>query len=271
MYISDTFNAYLKRLEPTANYYQSLKLNRLRTARHIESDESVEPTSSRNATSGGASKLMRHSSRSFSNMGDLLDMVSSKTLLNKPGQPAGLKEKNSNLISLLKSTKHPHRLIYSYHFVGKNNDLNVSSDESVCTVDLNNNLANATSRTDTQKSLSSSCLRGIISGRHGKSSWLHNKNQPQSNNTISSLALAAVHATTLTAASATINSNDRQLNKMLNNQSERLMSRIAIDSSRLNTRASLSDAVAPSQPTRKQSATGSLFSFNNLKSHFHYK
>ena len=133
-------NAHFKRMEPSQSYYRSLNLNRPRTAR-LDTVDTIA-TSAKHR-----SKLTaRLSSKSFSNMGDLLDMMHQKpTTSATTQQPAiqptsnqfglaflatsaastRLKEKSNNVLNILNNnymarsaraaTTKSTGLVYSYN------------------------------------------------------------------------------------------------------------------------------------------------------------
>ena len=124
-------------MEPSAAYYSSMKLNRVRTAR-IETEQQIKNKPS-------AHNLTRQSSKSFSHLDELC-----------------LKEKNANVINILNNNNHNNcnnnkTAANSFSYNLQPSRKSKENDEEL---DLNNN-ANAGHR-----SLGSSYLKAIIFKHH---------------------------------------------------------------------------------------------------------
>jgi hypothetical protein len=316
-YMSEVLNSHLRRMEPSESYYSSLKLNRARTAR-------IDAETLATAAKQRPKLVARLSSKSFSNMGDLIDMMhnnnsnkigsnqinpSNALALLTTSTSTRLKEKSSNVLNILNNDnnqqnssssanvrKKSSNFIYGYNFskavVTKEN----GNREQPPPVDVNDNNVGASSSDNHRHSyMGANFLSGIIEGRGKgggaddsrtrilrlKSSKNNGASSGARAHTAAGIQLGAVSslalATTLAAASTGIESEaSHQRLKILNakirlERTSRSLSAKKPESN-LPTLAVPNGTATSTNSSRKQSATGALFtSFSNLKNHFHSK
>jgi hypothetical protein len=274
--------AHLKRMEPSESYYQSLNLNRARTAR-IDADTLA-------TTAKHRSKL---SSKSFSNIGDLVDAMqykgggsSATSRHSRNNEAVGssalmlasarLREKSSNVLNIQNNNNNNNNsnnsakaarasksssFIYSYNF-HKRATAATSINENA--VDVNNNSTTAASSS--------------FFNRSSKSRIEDDLRLSTNNDAMTAIKLAAA------AHTETVNHKHLKFLNSLNTQlrldkSSRSLSIVAPSSradSKLFPSMAVPKVVVSSATSRKQSAGGggsgsSMFSFNNIKQHFQSK
>jgi hypothetical protein len=243
-------------------------------------------------------KITRQYSKSFSNIGDLIN-------LNTMNQTR-LKEKNSNIINInnrmyltsestgnnnatntnnsncnqsnnrvqFRSSQSSGKL-YSYNMSSENNYVKENKDfigeSTTCSkLDLNNNSSINEDR-NLVSNLGSSCLRAIISSKSRNLSGSGGNSRAVGVGgltAVNSLALAAVKATSITCA-ITIKNNDDL--KILNNQNGKILSKaVALTTNNGQKSTEQQPQLDAKSSSTKRHSAASIFSLNSLRSHFHH-
>lgn len=213
-YINGAFNKHVRRLQPSAAYYSNLNLK----PRPVTTER----------------RLDRKSSKSFSNMNDLVDMISKN----------GLKDHNHNYINI------------------QNNNNNRTSKGSLSNQNKENEgIIDGAEEHSGSFNRGASYLRSMIRKHQNNRSKTSCDNP---NMSVKSLVQAAVEVTEITSNTSKMFANsDTQrillLPQILNEKEKDLD-----DLKEIKTGLRKNSAVKNQQQT-------SMFKFNNLKSHFHLK